>query len=387
MADFESVLKCLPKDSWLNAWMSIWPLAEPPKSYILFSGMAMLGAALGRKVYFSLDVHRVFPLMNVLLIGPSGIGKSTALRDMALKALIYQIPEEDRPGIITGKATKEALHQELSMVPHSIILASELSNMFSKEKYNEGQISYVTDLLDLMPTSIRTKSGGLQVIQKPECCILGGSTKEWLQDALPSNSGEGGFLPRFFIVKEDHKFQRIADPKRHMSEKKHKELLSERDRVGYEFLRLTRISDGVYDFEDYDASDAYSYWYQTYQPESGSLAPFAARAGAHVLRLALLCAISCRRDAITATDVQAAISLYNYASDKLAEIIIPMTPEGRKINKLLDAIGKLELAGTDIRRVMRNSCSAGDVDRMLADLVRDRELVFQDGKYRRKNVR
>ena len=60
-----------------------------------------------------------------------------------------------------------------------------------------------------------------------------------------------------------------------------------------------------------------------------------------------------------------------------------MTQEGRKINKLLDAIGRLELTGTDIRRVMRNHCSAGDVDRMLADLVRDRELTYQDGKYRR----
>jgi hypothetical protein len=384
--DFESVLKCLPKDSWFKAWMSVWPLSEPPKSYILFSGMAMLGAVLGRRVSFSLDVHRVFPLMNLLLLGPSGIGKSTALLNIGIKTLIYQIPEEDRPGIIEGKATKESLHSELIQVPHSIIFASELSNMFSKEKYNEGQISYITNLLDLNATSIRTKSGGIQTIQKPECCILGGSTKEWLQDALPSNSGDGGFLPRFFIVKEDHKFQRIADPKRHISDKKWKELLSERDRVAYEFLRLSKISGGIYDFEDYDASDAYSYWYQTYLPDSGSLAPFAARAGAHILRMALLLAVSRHRDSIGVDDVRCAISLYGYASDKLAEIIIPMTPEGRKINKLLDAIGRLELTGTDVRRVMRNHCSAGDVDRMLGDLVRDRELIYNEGKYRRKNA-
>ena len=48
----------------------------------------------------------------------------------------------------------------------------------------------------------------------------------------PIEFRRGRFSPRFFIVKEDHKFQRIADPKRHMSDKKRKELLTERDRVG-----------------------------------------------------------------------------------------------------------------------------------------------------------
>jgi hypothetical protein len=387
LADFDKVLKCIPKDSWFRDWMNLWPLAESPRSYIFFSGAAMLGVALGRKIYFSLDVHRVFPLLNLLLIGPSGIGKSTALRDIALKSLIYQIPEEDRPNVITGKSTKEALHQELMVYPHSIILASELANLFSKEKYNEGAIPYFTDLLDLEPVTIRTKSGGgAATINKPECAVMGGSTKAWLQDALPNNSGEGGFLPRFLIVKEDHKYQRIADPRRHMSDAQFRELQIERERVGYNFVRLLKTSDGIYDFEDYAASDIYSYWYQTYMPESGALAPFSARAGAHVLRLALLVAISRNADSISANDVEAGITLFRYTSDKLSEIIVPMTPEGKKINKLLEAIGALELDGASIRRTMRNHCSASDVDRMLADLTRDGELVYDGKKYRRSSI-
>ena len=83
------------------------------------------------------------------------------------------------------------------------------------------------------------------------------------------------------------------------------------------------MSEGVYDFEDYDASDAYSYWYQTYLPDSGALAPFAARAGAHILRLALLLAISCHRDSINVVDVIALFFVWvclraacgNYNSD------------------------------------------------------------------------
>lgn len=377
------VTECLPKESWFTDWMRIWPLAESPKSYILFSGMACLGAAIGRRTYFSLDVHKVYPLLNLLLIGPSGIGKSTAMRDIAVEHLIPQIPEEIRPNLLTGKSTKEAIHQDLVVCPKSIILASELANLFSKEKYNEGMIPYVTDLLDLKPARVRTKSGGNMIIQRPECCVMGGSTKQWLQDMLPSTAGEGGFLPRFLIVKEDYKFQRIADPRRMMTDEQRSQLVTEREKVVYDFNRLIRINEGLIDFEDYEASDAYAEWYNTYVPESGSLAPFAARAGAHVLRLALLMAISCNRQSINGDDVRAAICLYSYANAKLAEVVVPLSPEGKKVTKVMEAIGNLALSGTEIRRAMRNYMGSADVDRMLGDLVRDKELVFEDNLFRK----
>lgn len=380
----KELVDCLPKDSWFRDWMKVWPLAEPPKSYILFSGMAMLGAALGRAVWMDLDIHRVYPLMNLLLVGPSGIGKSTALRDIAADHLITAIPLDQRPNLLTGKSTKEAIHQDLMVAPKSIILASELANLFSKEKYNEGMVPYFTDLLDLKPARIRTKSGGSLTVVKPECCVCGGSTKAWLQDALPSNSGEGGFLPRFFIVKEDYKAQRIANPMWRLTEKERLTLLTERDRVIGEFVRLVRMSTGQIEFKDHDANDAYSNWYQTYQPDTGSMAPFAARAGAHILRLSLLIAISCGRDHIDAADINAGICLYTYAAGKLSEVVVPMSPEGKKINKVLETIGNLTMTGTEIHRAMRNYCGAGEVDRMLGDLTRDKELTLEDGKYRRK---
>jgi Protein of unknown function (DUF3987) len=377
------VTECLPKESWFTDWMKVWPLAEPPRSYILFSGMACLGAALGRRVYFSLDVHKVYPLLNLLLIGPSGIGKSTAMRDIAVNHLIPQLPEELKPNLLTGKSTKEAIHQDLVVAPKSIILASELANLFSKEKYNEGMIPYFTDLLDLAPARVRTKSGGNMVIQRPECCVMGGSTKQWLQDMLPNTAGEGGFLPRFLIVKEDYKFQRIADPRRHMNDAQRAELAAAREKVVYDFVRLVRINEGLIDFDDYEASDVYTSWYNTLVPESGSLSPFAARAGAHVLRLALLIAISCSRQVIAGDDVRAAICLYTYATQRLGEVVIPMSPEGKKVTKLMEAIGNLALSATEIRRAMRNYMGSADVDRMLGDLVRDKELICEDTLYRR----
>jgi hypothetical protein len=376
-------MQCLPEDSWFRRFINCFPLAEPPRSYILFSSMACLGACLGRRVRFDLDVHKTYPLLNVLLIGPSGIGKSTAMRDIACNHLLNAVPEDIRPQLLTGKSTKEAIHQDISINPKSIILASELANLFSKERYNEGMVAYVTDLLDLSPTRVRTKSGGNVVIHKPECCIMGGSTRAWLQEMLPNNAGEGGFLPRFLIINESFKYQRIADPRRYLNDKQRAELATERERAIYDFVKLVRITEGLIDFEDYEASDCYSEWYSTFLPESGALAPFAARAGAHVLRLSLLVAISRSRDRIDADDVRAGICLYTYATNKLAEVVIPLSPEGKKVTKIMEVLGNMSLSATEIRRAMRNYMGSADVDRVLGDLVRDKEIILDENLYRR----
>lgn len=358
--------------------MACWPLAEPPRSYILFSAMAMLGAAIGRNVYFDQDVHRVYPLLNLLLIGPSGIGKSTAIH-MAEDTLLRQLAKDLEVFIISGKSTKEALHDDLMMHSQSILVASELSNMFSREKYQEGMIQYITDLLDLRPSSVRTKSGGLKVITDPSVSIIGGSTKEWLQDQMPSSAGAGGFLPRFLIVKEDHKFQRIPDPKRVYSAAKLRELELRREKAQLDFQRIVRCYRGMgsMDFADYTASDVYGYWYQTFTPETGNLAPFAARAGVHVMRLALLSAISCQQADIREEDVAAAIKLYDYAHLKLQEVVVPMSPQGKLLGKVLEAVGDGSVSQMLIRRAMRNYCSSMDADKLLQSLVDSGDLNIE----------
>lgn len=378
------LVKVLPKDSWLREYMDIWPLAEPPKSYILFSAIAMLGSALGRRMWFDLDVHKVYPLFNLLLIGPSGIGKSTSLRDMALENLLRPLPNDLRPQIITGKSTKEALHDDLMADPHAIIVASELSNFFSKEKYQEGTIQYITDLLDLAPTSVRTKSGGVaRVINEPAVSIVGGSTREWLQEQLPTTAGAGGFLPRFLMIKEDHKGQRVADPGRSMGRNQKIELAQRRSAVCNSFRHLIESYRGPMDFEDYEASDAYSYWYNTQTPEVGILSPFSARAGVHVMRLALLLAVSCGGTSITKEHVRSAITLWDYSMSKLTEVVVPMTPAGKMLAKVMEIVGDDVLSDMQIRRAMRNYCGSDDVDRFIRNLVASGDLKIYEGKYRK----
>lgn len=373
------MLKLLPEDSWFHDWMTLWPVSEPPLSFILFAAMGVMGGAIGRRAWLSMDVHTLYPLLNLLLIGPSGCGKSTALRDIAIANLITPLPDGPlKPMVLTGRATKEALHQDLMAQPHSIIMISELANFFSKEKYMEGAISYVTDLLDLAPARVRTKGGGNLIVERPECSILGCSTREWLQGMLPDSAGEGGFLPRFLILKEDYKYQRISNPNALLSEAQKKSLASRRDKSLQDFNHIVSAASGQFDFTDYEASDFYDFWYQTYLPESGALAPFAARAGAHVLRLSLLVAISRFASSISIGDLRAGIGLHAYTQRRLAEVVVPMSASGKLMSKLLDAIGGEWRTAIDLRRAMRNHCGGQDVDRMLTDLERNKEIIYDD---------
>jgi len=43
----------------------------------------------------------------------------------------------------------------------------------------------------------------------------------------------------------------------------------------------------------------------------------------------------------------------------------------------------MSLSATEIRRAMRNYMGSADVDRVLGDLVRDKEIILDENLYRR----
>ena len=367
--------------------MKLFPVSEPPLSYILFSGMSMMGAALGRSVYLNLDIHTIYPMLNLLLIGPSGIGKSTAIDAIGMR-LLESLPRAEQPQIIRDSTTREKLHADLVIEPHAIVVASELAVFFTKEKYKEGMVPYVTRLLDYRPSiDTGTRKDGSQTVYEPSVTVIGGSTVDWLQDQLPDSAAKGGFLARFFIVKEDHKYQRVADPGSMLSTSQWAELASRRTEAYTEFRRLVVGSSGPIAYKDFDAKDAYGLWYNTQMPETGYLAPFSARAGEFVLRFAMLLAISRRHSWLEGDDIRAAIKLYDYAASKLQEVVVPFTPAGKLIAQVLQVIGSQPMTDVQIKRAMRNSSTAQDVDRILASLLQSRDIIRDsEGKFRRANT-
>jgi energy-coupling factor transporter ATP-binding protein EcfA2 len=373
-----SVFNLLPRGSWFREYLACYDeTVESPRSFMLFSVMALMGTALGRKVWMDYDVHKIRPMLNVLLIGPSGIGKSTSVK--MTRELLSRIEVRYRPQFIEGGTTKEKLHSDLAENPHAIIFASELAAFFSKETYKEGLIPYVTQLLDYEDQiELRTRKNGIEIIENPEVSIVGASTREWLQDMLPNSAVSGGFLARFLLLFENERAKRIPNPQlisRPARERLHARREALKDSFGKIMEAAFRNGERPITYADYDASDAYALWYRAYNSASGLLAPFAARAGEMILRLCILNAIACGRYEITEEDVKCSINLYEYTAAKLGTIITPVSQSGRLLATVLDAIPPEGICRQDLYRSLRSVANFIEIGRSVQSLVASADVT------------
>lgn len=378
----EALIDNLPQDSWYREWVNSFPTAEMPLSFLLLASMSVHGACLGRACWFPDDFRQLYPMLNLLMIGPSGIGKSSSM-EVARKFLLENLPAELRPQFIGGATTKEQLHADLLPLPHAILFASELGSFFNKAKYMEPLIPYVTELLDYRPIEFRTKSGGIQRIPEPSVTVIGGSTKDWLSSALPDSAVGGGFLPRFLLVKEDHRRQRVANAQMSMSASRWKDVLDLRRVASEDFIHIVAAPRGPITFEDFATADAYQAWYNSHQPASGHLSPFSARAAEMVKRLSMLVALSSRRDSITEADLQAAIVIYRYCEQKLQEVVIPTSQTGKLLTFVLECIPPGGSTAMEIRKALRTQAPAQDVDKYLQSLILSGDVEYVEGKFQR----
>lgn len=372
----------LPRDSWFADYVELYPTCEAPNSYLLFAAMSMMGAALGRKCWYSQDFRKLWPMLNLLLIGPSGVGKGTAIH--LCHKLLEAMPAGERPQFIIGGATPERLHEDLVPNPHAIIYAAELANFFNRQKYMEGMIPYVTELLDYEPVEKRTRSGGILCIPEPSVTVVGGSTVDWLQGALPDNAVGGGFLPRFLVVKEDFRRKRVANPELYLGKSEKLALENRRAKAFGEFYHIVVAAEGNIPLADFGVSDVHEIWYNSHKPASEFLQPFAARADTQVLRMAMLIAISCFRDSISEGDIRAAIRLYEYTESKLQEVVVPYTPAGKMQALVLQSIPREDgIDGKVLKRNLKNFMTALDSERYIQSLLAMDEIKYHDGKFYR----
>ena len=379
--------KALPQDSWFRRWLQVWPLSEAPKSFILCGALAMMGAAIGRRVWFEDDQRKLWVMLNLLHIGPSGIGKSESLDTMGFR-LLHALPPKEQPQIVADAVTPEKLHLDLRARPKTLLFSSELSSMFTKQRYMEAMVPYVTRLLDY-PAVLerRTKSDDVIIVKRPSVTVVGASTTDWLQDQMPDTAVSGGFLARFFIMHEQHKGQSVPLAGRSKGQRYMSELHSRRARVIDEFKdMITQIIPGEINFKDYSAIDAFTLWYSAFKPDSGYLAPFAARAREFVLRISILFAVSSGRSSMGRADIEAAIALFSYSMGRLQEVVVPLTVKGKMLNMVLKILSQGTMSAPAIKRAMRNQALSSEVETFLNSLIASNDVVrLSDGRYRRRN--
>lgn len=195
--------KILIKNAFLNEYVEIHSkITDAPQPFILFSGLALLSAALNHFYFFW--PNRTFLNLYILLLAQSTTERKSTLIDMVHDYLeeIGQIAPEPTKLLFPSTFSLEAFFDILEERRRGIILWRELSEvkaLFSKE-YGKALPSKFTNIWDGQPISQQFKKEGFRKVDKPVTSILCGGIGEWLVEGLQKKDFQGGIWTRFIFV-------------------------------------------------------------------------------------------------------------------------------------------------------------------------------------------
>ena len=198
--------------NWIEAYLAYTNSTESPYLYREWSALSTVAAALQRKCYLEWGLFDVYPNLFVALVGPSGTGKTVAmrpardlLREIGVNIVAQRITPEGlyremrkaTIDYIDPKSNKVYLHSSLTV--HSSELAVFLG-------YQNRQ--FISDLCDLYDCDdeweYKTKNPELtDKVYGVYLNILGGITPSVLQAVLPKEAIGGGLTSRIVAVYEE----------------------------------------------------------------------------------------------------------------------------------------------------------------------------------------
>jgi len=370
----------LPKGGWFEAYVEYTRYTESPMSYHVFCSLAVLGAALGRRVYLPMGFFDVFPNYCVILIGPTGRVMKTSAVDIA-KSFIKEFV---LCPIMADKVTGEALATALVQSGHHFVYAPEFSVLFGKQRYNEGLTTLILRMLDC-PTewSVLTQTRQLETITNVALTILGGSTLSLLAGNTPTEVTSSGFLNRFVLVVEHDTERCFPIPQKgpKWCYAKIKEVLEELKCMSGE-VHLVPAANSVYDE-----------WYRERKKQMRYVASDVAveviqRGAIHVLRTATLTHMShCGGLEVCASCMSTGIKLIEFAERRVPEMVdtLSKTAASQDTDYVLDALRRLGGASdhSSLLRRVSSRINARTLRQHIETLV-ERKAVKEE---RRGNLR
>lgn len=193
--------------TFLREWQNyLASRSDSPPAFAIPSGLTVLAAALGNRVFVHGWGSPIWPNLWTVLIAPSGFGKSLPLNvgaDVLERAGLGHLVLPDTFSI-------ESLIYRFAKEPIGIFVAQEFAAFVDTlgASYNAGSEKWLTSLYDggekAGKRSIRDANaeGGYRemYVKRPAVSMLGASSPDWFAKAFTDAALRGGFFARMLFV-------------------------------------------------------------------------------------------------------------------------------------------------------------------------------------------
>ncbi len=268
----------VPTGGFFDRYLTYTEHSEAPLAYHLFCALVGIGVTVNRRVWFNMGYYKLFPNLGVILLGPSGIKKTSAAN-----IIIEMLTFLELSKIYSEKLTPEQLVEAMKEHAQGIIYAPEMAVFLGRQRYMEGIVPLITRFMDCPDVwSSETIGRGKTTLHDIAISSLMCSTADWFINNTDESVVGGGFIARnILVVQEDSpRTEDIpcpGDPK-------------QRERLIYEISQVHEIQ-GEISFDPQGRS-AYKEWYTfhkraTKNAEHEILATYYQRKPDHAKRIAI----------------------------------------------------------------------------------------------------
>lgn len=309
---------------WIDYYMKYTEDSEPPKMFHLWTAISTIASVMQRKCYLRWGTLTFYPNLYIALVAPSGkCRKGTALgygRNI-LDALAIPLAAEatTREALIRALRTNTSTnfdpntgdqHFHSSLTIHS----KEMTVFLGYD--NKQLIMDLTDWFDCHDRwTYRTKTQGEDDIIGIWVNMIGATTPELIQTALPPDAIGGGLTSRMIFVYETKKYKTSVFPEPGDPEL-YQHLLNDLEKI--------HLLAGQFKVTD-EFVDIWSQWYPEQEANPPQLGPnlngYLERRPTHIMKLAMIMSVSRSDDLVlSGEDIRKAIRILESTERRMPEV-------------------------------------------------------------------
>ncbi|HEY1646127.1 MAG TPA: DUF3987 domain-containing protein [Candidatus Saccharimonadales bacterium] len=229
----------MPKRALSSSWITTYyetiaKISEAPNQFNIWAAISVVSSVLKNHVYFSRGVYTIYPNQYIILVGPPGVGKGTAIHpaydfpiDLGLVNAVSdrntapRILEKLAAGFISmapGQSVLPPVANTQQQIPQAlkeaaaVIKASELQTLLGS---SDWMTTFLCETWDRKDFEYDTKHAGTSIVKNMCVSLIGACVPAYIQSLSKETASaiNGGFTARAVFVYANEKSKNIEWPK------------------------------------------------------------------------------------------------------------------------------------------------------------------------------